>query len=296
MIRRFNALALPAVLLGGALALPVSFNLDPLRHEPQRLNNCGPVTAMSVLSHFGIRVTQTAAANALKDDASDPQVSSLELYDYLTRFGLSGVIRYGGTPELIRELVAAGFPVVVQQRLQSSSNTAHFRTVYGYTSGTFLTSDPLLGADLRLNVSTFADLWHYYNGEYLIMYRPSQEAEIRAILGDDFSIAGNWQRILRVEQQNVIASPNDPYAWWGLGKAQLRLGNAPSAARSFDKAVQIGVPTEYYLYRQEAFEAWNKVGDYRKTLDKATQTAERFDKNSKELRQFSAAARRGLGG
>ena len=293
----FSRLALiAAVLLGSAAARSAAFSLDALKYQPQNLNNCGPVTAMSVLSHYGVRVSQAQAANALKDSPQDPQVSSLELYDYLTSFGLRGVIRYGGSPELIRELVAAGFPVVVQQRLQSGSNTAHFRTVYGYTSGSLLSSDPLLGPSLRLSDSTFQSLWRYYNGEYLVMYRPAQESKIRAILGDDYSVAGNWQRILKLEQQNVKRAPSDPYFWWGLGKAQLRLGNAQAAARSFDKAVNIGVPAEYFLYRQEAFEAWNRVGEFQKTLDRASLAARRFDKNSKELLKFSEAARRGLGG
>lgn len=283
------------MLLGSVSALPARFQLTPLSYQPQTLNNCGPVTAMSVLSHFGVNVSQSRAAASLKDSGGDPQVSSLELYNYLGRYGLGGVIRYGGTPDLIRELVAAGLPVVVQQRLQSGSNTAHFRTVYGYTAGTLISSDPLLGPSLRLSDRNFNRLWHYYNGEYLVMYKPNQASKVRAILGQDFNLAGNWRRILKLGQQNVKRAPNDPYFWWGLGKAQLRLGNASAAAKSFDRAVQIGVPTEYYLYRQEAFEAWNRVDDYRKTMQKTT-AALRFDKSGKELLKFRAAARRGLGG
>ncbi|WP_244898033.1 C39 family peptidase [Deinococcus indicus] len=93
------------------------------------------MTALTVLGYHGTRVSQTQAAEAMKDYRSDPQVTSLELADYLGRFGLRSVIRYAGDAEVLRELVSRGFPVVLQQRLRAGSNVAHFRTVYGYSQG-----------------------------------------------------------------------------------------------------------------------------------------------------------------
>lgn len=142
---------LPRLLLTGlalcsvAAALPASTTLKNIRHEYQGPDNCAPVTALTILGYHGTRVTQSAAASALKDYPGDPQVTSLELAAYLGRFGLRSVIRYAGTPEVLRELVSRGFPVVVQQRLKPGSNVAHFHTVYGYSAGSFLTSDPCAG-------------------------------------------------------------------------------------------------------------------------------------------------------
>ncbi|GGL90461.1 hypothetical protein GCM10010840_30640 [Deinococcus aerolatus] len=123
---------------GGAAALPSNVTLKNVRHEYQGPDNCAPVTALTVLGYHGTRVTQAAAAAAMKDYPGDPQVSSLELAAYLGRFGLRSVIRYAGDPDVLRELVSRGFPVVVQQRLRAGSNVAHFRTVYGYSGGSFL--------------------------------------------------------------------------------------------------------------------------------------------------------------
>ncbi len=279
---------------GAAAALPTSMTLKNIRHEYQGPDNCAPVTALTVLGYHGTRVTQAAAAAAMKDYPGDPQVSSLELAAYLGRFGLRSVIRYAGDPDVLRELVSRGFPVVVQQRLRAGSNVAHFRTVYGYSSGSFLLSDPLLGPSLRLSHAQMTDLWRYYNGEYLVAYPPAREGEVRVALGNDFNATANWRHAQMHGEQDVKTRPGDPYSWWGLAKANLRLGNAAAAAEQFDRAVNLGVPTIYYLYRQEAFEAWTQVGWYSRMLQVTGRALDAFPK-SKELLKFRDVARGALG-
>ncbi|ABF43961.1 hypothetical protein Dgeo_2527 (plasmid) [Deinococcus geothermalis DSM 11300] len=100
---RYVLLAALCLLTGPDSALPNSVRLDKIRHEPQGPNNCGPITALTVLGSYGTRVT-----------AGHPGA---------------------GSPDLLRRLLARGIPVVVQQRLQPGSNVAHFRTVYGDQGG-----------------------------------------------------------------------------------------------------------------------------------------------------------------
>lgn len=272
----------------------VQYHPKNIRHEYQGPDNCGPVTAVTVLGYYGTRVTQAQAARAMKDFPADPQVTSLELAEYLGRFGLRSMVRSAGSAELLRDLLARGIPVVVQQRLKAGSNMAHFRTVYGYRGVRFLVSDPLLGASLWLSEAELMNLWHFYNGEYLVAYPPAKERDVYAALGDDIRAAVNWQRLRSIGEQNVRARPNDPYNWWGLGKANLRLGDVQAAAANFDRAVALEVPTLYYLYRQEAFEAWTRAGQHRKTFD-LTGRALRSFPDSKELLRFRREAREALG-
>lgn len=275
----------------GAAAIPRSVTLPNVGHEYQGPDNCAPVTALTVLGYYGTRVSQRQAAAAMKDYVGDPQVSSLELAAYLGRFGLRSVIRYAGDVERLRELVAQGFPVVVQQRLKPGSNVAHFRTVYGYSAGRFLVSDPIRGPSLQLSDAQMVDLWRYYNGEYLVAYRPDQEAQVKRVLGTDFDVSANWKHAREHGLQDVKARPGDPYAWWGLAKANLRLGDASAASGQFERAVSLGVPTLYYLYRQEAFEAWIKTGQFTDILT-LTRRALKLYPNSKELLSFQARASR----
>ncbi|MDV6374617.1 C39 family peptidase [Deinococcus arenicola] len=288
-----SLLFLGLVLAGEAAAAPASATLKNIRHEYQGPDNCAPVTALTLLGYYGTRVTQSAAAGAMKDFPGDPQVTSLELAAYLGRFGLRSVIRYAGDPDTLRELVSRGFPVVVQQRLKSGSNVAHFRTVYGYSGDSFLLSDPLRGPSLRLSSAEMTDLWRYYNGEYLVAYPPSREGEVRAAMGDDFSATANWRNAQRLGERDIKARPSDPYGWWGLAKANLRLGDAETASYQFGRAVNLGLPTIYYLYRQEAFEAWTQAGWYTKTLQVTGRALDAWPR-SKELQKFRAAAQAGL--
>ncbi|WP_133161720.1 C39 family peptidase [Deinococcus koreensis] len=147
--------ALAACLSRAEAAPPARVTLSGVGHEGQALNNCGPVTAKIILGYYGTRVTQAQAAQALKDDSRDVEVSTQELAAYLERQGLNTVIRYAGTQAQVRALVAAKLPVIVQQRLKVGDNTSHFRTVYAYTPESFTASDSLLGARLTLSESRF---------------------------------------------------------------------------------------------------------------------------------------------
>lgn len=250
-------------------ALPGSVTLSGVGHANQGLNNCGPVTASVILGYYGQRVTQVQAAAALKDGPRDVEVSTQEVAAYLERNGLNTVIRYAGTPELLKALLAARLPVVVQQRLKNGDNTAHFRTVYAYSAQGFTSSDSLLGPKLTLSEGRFRDLWDYYNGEYLLAYPPSREADVRRLLGRDWDETANWTRLrddMTARTQNPGATAFD---WWGLGQARLALGQPQQAAQAFDRAVQIGVPLQYHWYRQGALTAWNRTGQGQKTRELA---------------------------
>lgn len=270
MTSRLPGLLLPAILSACAAQagrdFPPQVTLKNVDYAPQTLNNCGPVNAMIVANYYGQHLTQVQTAQALKDSRWDVEVSTEELAAYFRTFGLNTVIRYAGDGNVIRALLAQDIPVIVQQRLKEGDDTAHFRTVYAYSPESFTSRDPLRGAELQLSNTEFAQLWNYYNGEYLVAYPPEREADVQAALGKDWDQKANWQRLLRESGRQARKTPDDAFAWWGVGAAQLALGRVEDAARAFDRAVEAGVPLQYYWYRQEAFEAWNQAGQPEKTL------------------------------
>lgn len=270
MTPRVLHLLLPGLLAGCATqvgqTLPEQVTLTGVGYEPQALNNCGPVNAMIVLNYHSHELTQAQAAQALKDSPQDVEVSTREVADYLETFGLKTVIRYGGDLDVIRGLLAKNLPVIVQQRLEKGDDTAHFRTVYAYSPDGLSASDPLRGPDVRLSNETFTELWNYYNGEYLVAYPPEREADVRAVLGRNWDERDNWRTLLKKSRTQARVNPGDAFAWWGQGTAHLALGENRKAAQAFDRAVEEGVPLQYYWYRQEAFKAWNQTGQANKTL------------------------------
>lgn len=272
--------------------LPERITLSRVGYEAQRLNNCGPVNAMLLLNYFGHEVTQAQAERALKDPGFDVQVSTQEVAAYLESFGLRTRVRYAGDLGVIRALLARNLPVMVQQRLIDGDDTAHYRTVYAYAPGSVTASDPLRGRALTLSDDEFTDLWHYYNGEYLVAYPPEREDEVRAALGDDWDEASNWNHLRDESRRYLEQEPNDPFAWWGLAAAHLALGQVQEAAQGFDRAVEAGASLQYFWYRQEAFEAWNRAGERYKTFSVTRQILAQ-QPGIKEVMQYQQAARPG---
>jgi Peptidase_C39 like family len=268
--------------------------LPGLKHEYQRLNNCGPVTAKMTLSLYGISVTQAAAANALKTSTRDRNVTVPEVGRYLERFGFRTLRRWAGSPDQLRRLVAAGFPVVLHQQMKLTDDIGHYRVAYGFDAAGVIVGDSFLGPRLKLSNRDLETLWTPYAGEYLIAYKPNREAALRLILGTDWDRTSNLRRLERESAQRARQNPNDALAWWGLGIAQLALGDSNRAANAFVRSQTIGLQPRHYWYQQDAFEAWNRVGRYDLTLKVAARALRAYP-TSFEIGLRYAQALEGLG-
>ena len=252
---------LPALVL--TLASSASATLLPgLRHEYQRLNNCGPVTALMTLSLHGTTVTQAAAADALRSSKLDRNVTIAEMAAYLGRHGLRTAHRLGGDAGTLRRLIAAGVPVVLHQQMKLTDDIGHYRVAYGFTESTITSGDSFLGPSIRHADADLAALWKPYAGEYVVAYRPAQQAVVQRALGEDWSRRANLQRVASAMTERVKAAPKDALAWSALGRAQLELGAPKNAARSFLTAHELGLPGKHYWYQDDALRAWNRVGWY----------------------------------
>ncbi|MFC6660477.1 C39 family peptidase [Deinococcus multiflagellatus] len=94
--------------------LPARASIPGIRHEYQRLNNCGPVTVGMALSRWGSTRTQYDIAPVLKPGRADVNVSPDELAAYARAQGMTVHLARGGDRALLRRLLAAGLPVIVE--------------------------------------------------------------------------------------------------------------------------------------------------------------------------------------
>jgi Peptidase_C39 like family len=289
---RNAAILLVFALSTSVLAAPTV--LPGLKHEYQRLNNCGPVTAKMTLSLYGVTVTQASAANALKTSTKDRNVTVPEVGRYLERFGFRTVRRWAGAPDQLRRLVAAGFPVVLHQQMKLIDDIGHYRVAYGFDDGGVIVGDSFLGPRLNLSNRDLQTLWRPYAGEYLIAYRPEREAELRRVLGADWDRTSNLRRLERESIERTRQHSNEALAWWNLGIAQLALGDATQAAQAFLSAQTIGLQPRHYWYQPEAFDAWNRVGRYDLTARVAARALRAYP-SSLEIGLRYAQALEGLG-
>lgn len=281
-----------SVLLSGAFAQNVRLPGN-LGHEYQRMNNCGPVTAKMALSLLGIRVTQPQAASELKENSLDRNVSVNEMALYLERFGFKTLHRWAGSPALVRRLLAAEVPVILRQQMKLTDDIGHYRVAYAADSSRITFGDSYLGPSVRLLNGTLERLWKPYGGEFLVVYRPKQEAAVRKAVGQDWNFYQNLTRLEGLSRAQIANNSNDALAWWSLGRSRLLRGSSRTAAEAFLKADQLGLPAKHYWYQQEALTAWNRVAWYKLANRVAARHLRNYP-NSVELLTANRVARAGL--
>ena len=110
-----------------------------------------------------------------------------EMLNYVvteTQFG--GIVRYGGNIELLKRLVAAGFPVVIERGYMDSKQgwMGHYGLVYGYDDATKKINipDTYLG-EITMSYENIEMYWAHFDDIYLVIYPWEREQEVKDIMG-----------------------------------------------------------------------------------------------------------------
>ena len=99
-----------------AVPLPRQVRIDGVDIIAQGFNNCGPTNLTINLNFYGNPTTQTEAAAFLKPNREDRNVSPWQMVDYVNeRTDMRAFIASGGDLNLLKRLLAAGFPVVIEK-------------------------------------------------------------------------------------------------------------------------------------------------------------------------------------
>ena len=262
--------------------LPHTARLDGLKRIQQSFNNCGPANLTQVLNWYGDETTQAEAASYLKPNPEDRNVSPWQLSDYVNSFTeLSSTVHSGGDLEMLKRLVASGFPVVVEKGYEPNTSASagwfgHYLTVFGYdeTEEVFYSMDSYLKVDeQRGRADSFEELeyyWQHFNYNFYVVYEPEQEQEVFAILGPDLlDPLTMWEKSALRTQSEIEADPENAFAWFNLGTSLTRMGeltgNAEfyeNGASAFDQAFAIGLPPRTLWYEFRPYLAYMKVGRY----------------------------------
>ncbi len=260
------------------MPLPDRVVLEGVSSVVQGFNNCGPANLTIVLNYHGDDTTQETAAAYLKPNKEDRNVSPWQISDYVNEFtSLRSTVHSGGDLLMLKRLVAAGFPVVIEKGYEPNSTEGwygHYLTVYGYDDGTqqIYSKDTNLGPfDGRPRLDDYTDFmywWQQFNYTFYVVYPVQQESTVFSIIPDEleqpFSM---WEYVTRQAQAEQQANPNDEFAWFNYGVAQTYLGQLSGEARyyetaasAFDQARTIGLPPRTLYYEHRPFMAYWKVG------------------------------------
>jgi hypothetical protein len=256
-----------------AVALLPSARLYGFEHIYQTWNNCGPATLTMGLSYYGWTEDQSVAANFLKPDAEDKNVSPWQMVRFVNEnTGVRALTRMGGDLDMIRRLILEGFPVLVETGYMPEGYDwmGHYRLVIAYDdmAGQIYAYDSFLGhgdyQGLASSYAHFDETWQHFNRTYIVIYEEAREAELRQVLGQHADLDYNARQALEVARQEAATEPDNPFAWFNMGTSYLALDQYEEAAQAYDQArnAGTGLPWRMLWYQFGPFEAYYEVGRY----------------------------------
>ncbi len=273
-------------------SLPARHVLNGMGVIKQTFNNCGPANLTQTLNYLGSDITQSEVASYLKPNPEDRNVSPWQIADYVNEQtpGFNAIARSGGTLDMIKQFVAAGYPVVVEKGydLPDSGWWGHYLTIYGYDDATqeFHSQDsylgPFDGSGRLASYNEVEEYWQQFNYTFYVVYQPHQEAEVAAILGPDmFDDFAMWKNAAARAEAETKENQEDAIAWFNLGTALTRMGGITGetqyyegGAQAFDRARQIGLPPRMLWYQFQPYLAYMKLQRYQDIIDLADATLE----------------------
>src|SRR5664279_5223308 len=253
-------------------SLPPSARLTGLTEVYQLFNRCAAGALTIQLSYFGWKGTYFDTIHALNPNSEDVAVRMDEMAAFAEKQGLKAVYRSGGTIDLLKALVAGGFPILVKNAYYDGANPfqdfmGHNRVVMGYDDSKqeVYTFDSLLGdgADHMGRAISYSDLesrWRIFNRDFLVLYRPEDEAKIEQIMGGYWDETYANETALQQAQQELDSGKSDSYSLFDKGSSLVALGQYAAAAEAFDQARKLGLPWRMMWYQYGPLEAYYHVG------------------------------------
>ena len=262
--------------------IPTAKVLKGVKQEMQKFNNCGPTNLAMLLSYWGWEGDQTVTAAVLKPRREDRNVMPYEMLDYVnahTEF--TGVVRYGGNIDLVKKLVAAGYPVLIERGYINAKEgwMGHYGIITGYDDAKQRVNipDSYLG-DITMSYDEISRYWDQFDNIYLVVYPYDKTEEVARILGPQwdkdynlrFALEQTTARIDHLEGMDLF------FAWYSRGSILVELQDYAGAAKSYDQAFAIydQLPTDQrpwrvFWYQTGPYFAYFNTARYQDVLDLA---------------------------
>jgi tetratricopeptide (TPR) repeat protein len=259
-----------------SMSIPPSVKLEGLDMVFQQLNRCSAGALTIALSYYDeFDGDYGATIRGLNPNSEDVSVRLDEMIRFVRGYGLEGIERTGGTIELLKLLVANGFPVLVENSYYDGEDLnhdwmSHNRIIMGYddAQGILYSFDSLLGAGedgagRAIAYDDFDNRWRAFNRDFLIVYQPGDEVLLETLLGEHYwDAAANAEWTLQQADAELAGEHPDSYATFNRGTALVVLGRYEEAAEAFDTARGTGLPWRFMWYQFGPFEAYLQVGRY----------------------------------
>jgi hypothetical protein len=234
--------------------VPGEVRITGVKYEDQhnRWNYCGPANLSMALTFWGWDGNRDVVGAYVKPEDKDKNVMPYEMEDFVDTqtTGLKAVLRSGGDIDLIRRMVAAGFPVLTEKGYYEYDYNGklgwmgHYQYVTGYddAKGVLIVQDTYLdGPNHETSYADFTDGWRSFNNVFLIVYPQEREADVFALLGSYTDADWAYRHALETAQSEAqtLEGINQFFAWFNIGSSHVGLREYQDAAAAYDQAFQI---------------------------------------------------------
>lgn len=269
--------------------LPERVVLTGIVHEYQQFNNCGPANLAMALSYWGWQGDQRDTRSFLRPNlkVDDKNVNPSEMVEFVERFaGMQAFVRYGGDLDLLRRLIAAGFPALIEAGHHPPDDwwMGHYLVVSGYDDqqGKLLVQDSLVSPDLAMTYDELArGWWRDFNYVLIVVAPPERAAQALELLGPYADPQQSFQiAALKASQEIPDLQGRDQFfAWFNLGSSRVGLGDYQGAAEAYDQAFALYAdlseamrPYRLMWYVVGPYEAYYYSGRYEDVVNLANTT------------------------
>lgn len=296
--------------------LPTLAALTGIKHEYQKFNNCGPANLAMSLSYWGWEGDQNITAAYLKPNQRDKNVMPYKMVAYVNEeTQYKALTRMGGTLDLMKRLIATGFPVIAETGFDNQLETedfigwmGHYEVVNAYddAEGKFYLQDSYLGPRIGSTYQDMKSRWRAFNYTFIVTYPPEKEELLFEVLGSYQDPAYGMQQAAATASTEIynLTEPRARFfAWFNRGSSLVALDDYNGAATAYDEAFRIypQIPEEERPWRMMWYQtgpywAYYYSGRYYDVINLATQTIEAASEPAIEESWFwRAMARNQLG-
>ncbi len=263
--------------------LPATVMLNGIKYEHQhgRLNYCGPANFSMALTYWGWDGNRDVIGKAVKPTDKDKNVMPYELQDYITDNvpGIRAIVRNGGDIEMLKRLVSAGFPVVVEKGIYELDVNGkygwmgHYAFVTGYDEpkqliiyqDTYQPQGAPPGPNRQIKYSTFIEGWRAFNYVFVVVYPDEKENEVLTLLGplaDEKQASLNALSVAQTEAQ-TLTDVDRFFAWFNVGTSHIALLQYADAAIAYDYAFSIYADLDVNDSVRPYRMLWYQTGPYK---------------------------------
>lgn len=272
--------------------LPNAVKLTGIKYVDQhgKYNYCAPANLAMALNYWGWTGTRDELGEIVKPFERDLNVMPYELVDYVNENTTYRAIwRAGGNFALLKKMVAAGFPVLVERGAFMKdlsgkvSWMGHYQLITGYDDalGRMIAQDSFYRADFPVSYEEMQTGWRAFNYVFVLVYSPEREADVSALLGDYWDAEKATRIAFKTAEQEMqsLTGVERYFATFNRGTSLVNLQDYSGAAATYDQAFGLyeDVPTNQrpwriLWYQTGPYFAYYYAGRYQDLIDLASLT------------------------